>query len=199
MTTTETVADVLTDERKRASGLMGDIYTTTEVLAVLDRIESALASAEPVAYQSRFKGDGHPWREISKEGYESPCPLEFERRALYAHAQPAAKVEALGMDSSIDSPHFNAVAWFDTFNAYVYFDRDEAQRAHDGGNTVLPIESMAAPTPASAPDAVLEVSRRLIRDAIPATASGQTCFVPKYVIAQLADAIGFFTTPEPTP
>lgn len=45
--------------------------------------------------------------------------------------------------SSIDSPSFKAVAWFDTFNAHVYYDRAEAQRAHDGGNVVLPIESFS--------------------------------------------------------
>lgn len=43
--------------------------------------------------------------------------------------------------TGIDYPHFKAVAWFDTFNAHVYYDRVEAQRAHDSGNVVLPIES----------------------------------------------------------
>ena len=44
--------------------------------------------------------------------------------------------------SRIDHPDFKPVAWFDAFNAHVYFDRDEAQRAFDAGNTVLPIESV---------------------------------------------------------
>lgn len=121
----------------------------------VDRIESVLASAEPVAWMLITKsGAMDPYR-TEKACRTDADLIDGSVRPLVfgdAHAQPAAKVEALGMDSSIDSPHFNAVAWFDTFNAYVYFDRDEAQRAHDGGNTVLPIESMAAPTPASAPD-----------------------------------------------
>jgi len=92
MSKPETVADVLTEIRAfpEAAGIRA-------MQTWANRIESAIAAgAVPVAYQSRFKSDGHPWREISKEGYESPCPPEFERRALYTHAQPAAKVEALG-------------------------------------------------------------------------------------------------------
>lgn len=50
--------------------------------------------------------------------------------------------------------------------------------------------------PASVPDEVLEVAVRLIREAVPATARGQTCFVPKYVIDQLSAAISSYSTPE---
>ena len=40
------------------------------------------------------------------------------------------------------------VAWFDTFNAHVYFDKAEADKAAAGGNTVLPVMSMDASRPA---------------------------------------------------
>lgn len=152
MTTTETVADVLAEIRTRPYGRL----SRAQIHSLADRIESALASAEPVAFDPPCKMVATllTWM-LGKWENGTPVTEEQARDILakiFAHAQPAAKVEAQGMDSGIDSPHFKAIAWFDTFNAHVYFDRDEAQRAHDGGNTVLPIESMAAPTPASVPD-----------------------------------------------
>ncbi len=154
------------------------------VLAALDaqktdRIESALASAEPVAIVGE-RGDVS-WRS------ETILPVGTK---LYTHAHPAAKVEAPG-DGLRDYPYLIGLA-------KVLRMRGDPENANALDSVAERIRR-TAPTPASVPDAVLEVSRRLIREAIPATASGQTCFVPKYVIAQLADAIGFFTTPEPTP
>lgn len=80
--------------------------------AVKSNSESALASAEPVAYEERMRpvwderAPWTPWERCSRESYENfaskPNPWisndwEIQRRSLYTHAQPAAKVEALGM------------------------------------------------------------------------------------------------------
>lgn len=48
-----------------------------------------------------------------------------------------------------ESPPFKAIAWFDAFNAHVYFDESEAQKAMEGGNDVFAIASMSPTGPLS--------------------------------------------------
>lgn len=65
--------------------------------------------------------------------------------------------------STLDSPYFTPIAWFDHWNAHVYTDRTYAQNALDGGNHLTPIGSIDAnytdePTPR---EAALRVLRSL--------------------------------------
>lgn len=43
---------------------------------------------------------------------------------------------------SLDSVDFTPVAWFDMFNACIYFGREQAQAAIDGGNHIIPVETI---------------------------------------------------------
>ena len=110
--------------------------------AVADAIAWCESPAQPATPVESLCEDCPPKNYPTDVTRCTPCPRRL------------GPVESLERGAGIDSPHFNAVAWFDTFNAHVYFNRDAAQRAHDGGNTVLPIESMAGSPPASVPDEI---------------------------------------------
>jgi len=90
MTTTETFPDVLADARIAIdiANSAGRSLPNDDVACILDRIESALASAEPVAIVGE-RGDVS-WRS------ETILPVGTK---LYTHAKPAAKAEALASDA----------------------------------------------------------------------------------------------------
>lgn len=76
------------------------------------RIESSLASAEPVAWQARYRyplpnGGFAEWHEIRKDQFEDREAFPgYEKRALYPHAPLAVPVESLGRDAG---PSFDDV------------------------------------------------------------------------------------------
>lgn len=126
--TTTALSEVL--HRMRTHKVNHGKNTSPTLIAFADEIESALASAEPVAYEERMRpvwderAPWTPWERCSRESYENfaskPNPWisndwEIQRRSLYTHAKPAAKVEALatGADYDFQSIAQTVVAYID--------------------------------------------------------------------------------------
>jgi hypothetical protein len=73
----------MTDIKARARELL----TCDELRGRLPEEVQALlrdiVALEPVSWQSRYKVDPQPWRQISREAFFRPGSPSFERRELY--------------------------------------------------------------------------------------------------------------------
>ena len=149
-----------------------------------DGIESALASAEPVAYEERMRpvwderAPWTPWERCSRESYENcvskPKPWisndwEIQRRSLYTHAQPAAKVEAARFETSpedrfeqfVQAEIARSPKPLQELGEYLtrVLDEDEFPTA----NRLLLQLAVEYSTPASVPDGLCAVQRYMVK------------------------------------
>ena len=141
MTTTETIPDVLADmdliiEQEHGSEF-GARSLKEHLISFRARLESALASAEPVSWYAPSIDDTCTAAKKAQRERDLPETARLFTVPLYAHAQTAAKVEAQGRDAG---PSFDDVCR--TIRAYGLACID------------LGMEGMSpnSPTPASVPD-----------------------------------------------
>lgn len=62
---------------------MGYCALSTRKDSEADALLREVAALEPVSWQSRAKDYDQTWRQITREGFDSPCSANFERRSLY--------------------------------------------------------------------------------------------------------------------